>query len=298
MNVLSEAYQRLLVLRLNPAGYAVRAYERFGSISIRADYEVLLWVKWLTVALFNTLLIITVIILVLALTVRHGIKRALITLLNNPVSWLWTFSATFMVVYGFTVTAHPQRVLEAFIIPSAGVLVYLLTIFREYRTSKVRALAYALTALLIFSIISIPTKIAFHWGTSLTYIGFTERYIAETLFVAERGESMSMYKPIYFVGVNPYWLLNEIFSRMGVRTASLGVPVLNTTMWVQGARVSITLPGGCLLLVDFTSGYLPLNAKYDIRPLIDTVATRLLQIMARESNLIYMSSMYTYMVYT
>jgi hypothetical protein len=225
---------------------------------------------------------------------------------------LWSLSAILLAIYGITGTAHPQRVLEAFIIPNFGTTL----IFQEYLERKLNAFQWknkrieirfeenrsllpslSLTILVatLICILFIPLKIATHWSTSLTYIGFSQKYLHQALFMAKFGDHRMH---IHYIGPIPYWFLTEIMSRWpGSFVYDLNGPEGETyfTETLTNIEYSLNATNEHCIYYSLSSLF-AMRAKYFIEPLLDNFIKSYEKRLDRAS-LVYMNSLTENIIY-
>lgn len=312
-NTINRAFDKIIALKIDPTGYISSAYNRFGTIPIKKEYIILLWIKWITIVLFSVIIISYIVYVMIFMIKKENLKGFLIKFLRFPLSWLWILSGAFIFIYNFTTTAHPQRILESFIIPAVGMMAYLSNFIEKHNNIDILPLRSKITKynknintlkifsiitiiLIIFSIIAIPFKILWYWGTSLTYIGFTEKGSHSVIYTVRFLKTG--FNTIYFIGPTPYWYYSEIYSDMRFKTISLNAPLANVSLWRYNlAKFYKSINDNSIILIDFTSGLLPMSAKYNVSVYINKISSLLIRSLTQNSNIIYMNSYYIYIGY-
>jgi hypothetical protein len=212
---LLPAVDRFLTFEINPLTYVSKAEERYGSIPIKSDYLNVLMLKHFIVLAINIIMLCIIMYALFHAFRKQGFTNTALNLLTRRITYTWGFSALFLAIYGLTGTAHPQRLLEAFAITNCGLALLLLRslegdlkISKELKGKKgITALVLAIT---LMSIFFIPLKVVAHWGTSLTYMGFSQKSIHEVEYIATYGNPETC---IHYVGPTPYWFLTEIVNK-------------------------------------------------------------------------------------
>ena len=295
-HALLPAIDRFLAFEVNPLTYLFKAEERYGSILIKSDYRSILMLKSLIVLTINIIMLSIIICALFYVIHEEGFKKTVLNLLARRITYLWGFSALFLTIYGLTGTAHPQRVLEAFIIPNCGLAMLLLRslekdlkIFKrceaEKRVAPIAIIVLALTLVIVFFI---PFKIIAHWGTSLTYIGFSQKSIHEAEFVVTYGNP-SMH--IHYVGPNPHWFLTEIIGKWPSScTFDLNGREGDTyfTETLINIERSLNMRGQHCICYSLSSLF-AMRAKYAMESLLDSF-TKDHEELINKTNVIYMNS--------
>ena len=307
---LLPAIDRFLSFEMNPFIYFFKAKERYGSISIKIYYANMLLLKNIIVITTNLVVLLILIYNVFYLLRLRRFSEILKVLLAKRTVHLWSLSAILLVIYGLTGTAHPQRVLEAFIIPNFGTIL----IFQEYLERKIsifqwknkraeirfeenRSLLPSLTILVatLICILFIPLKIATHWSTSLTYIGFSQKYLHQASFMAKFGNHRMH---IHYVGPTPYWFLTEITSRWPRSFVyDLNGPEGETyfTETLTNIKCSLNATDGHYIYYSLSSLF-AMRAKYFIEPSLDNFTKNYEKLLSKAS-LIYIDSLTENIIY-
>jgi hypothetical protein len=217
---LLPATGRFLSFEVNPLTYVSMAEGRYGSIPIKSDYLNVLLLKNFIVLVINIVMLCIVVYALFQFFREQGFRKTALSLSTRRITYLWGFSALFLAIYGLTGTAHPQRVLEAFVIPNCGLALLLLrSLERDLKTFKefeakakrsVTSITVIVLAITLISISFIPLKVVAHWGTCLTYMGFSQKNIHEAGYIATYGNPEMC---IHYVGPTPYWFLTEIIGK-------------------------------------------------------------------------------------
>jgi hypothetical protein len=300
---LLPAIDRFLSFEINPLIYVYKAQERYGSIPIKTDYSNILFLKNIVVLSINLIILFITFFSLLYLFYGQKFRKTIQELLTKHTVYIWSLSAIFLAIYGVTGTAHPQRVLESFIIPNYGVLLLLLrTLERRPNTFKIESIEgkkrskkfLSLIKIMILitvsiSILFIPFKIITYWGTSLTYIGFSQKYIHEAMFIATYGDPRT---PIHYVGPTPYWFLTEIISKWpGLRVYDLNGPEgeVYFTGTIVNIKNSLNMSESHHIYYSLSS-LRAMRAKYDIENLLNAFIESFDKL-SRKTNVIYVSSM-------
>jgi len=302
---LLPAIDRFLSFEINPLIYVYKAQERYGSIPIKIDYSNILFLKNIVVLSINLIILFITFFSLLYLFSGQKFRKVIQELLTKRVVYIWSLSAIFLAIYGATGTAHPQRVLEFFIIPNYGVLLLLLrTLERKPNTFKIESIKtekvyknktfLSLIKIMILiailaSVLFIPFKIITYWGTSLTYIGFSQKYIHEAMFIATYGDPRT---PIHYVGPTPYWFLTEIISKWpGLRVYDLNGPEgeVYFTGTIANIKNSLNMSESHHIYYSLSS-LRAMRAKYDIENLLNAFIESFDKLSSK-TNVIYVNSM-------
>jgi hypothetical protein len=302
---LLPAIDRFLAFEINPLIYVYKAQERYGSIPIKIDYSNILFLKNIVVLSINLIILFITFFSLLYLFYGQKFRKAIQELLTKRTVYIWSLSAISLAIYGVTGTAHPQRVLESFIIPNYGVLLLLLrTLERRPNTFKIESIRtekvfknkmfLSLIKIMILiailaSVLFIPFKIITYWGTSLTYIGFSQKYIHEAMFIATYGDPRT---PIHHVGPTPYWFLTEIISKWpGLRVYDLNGPEgeVYFTGTIANIENSLNMSESHHIYYSLSS-LRAIRAKYDIENLLNAFIESFDKLSSK-TNVIYVNSM-------
>ncbi|NAZ13371.1 MAG: hypothetical protein GU359_04370 [Desulfurococcales archaeon] len=308
---LLPAIDRFLSFEINPLIYVYKAQERYGSIPIKIDYSNILFLKNIMVLSINLIILFITFFSLLYLFYRQKFRKVIQELLIKRTIYIWSLSAIFLAIYGATGTAHPQRVLESFIIPNYGVLLLLLRIserrpntfkIESIKTEKVfknktflSLIKIMILIAILASVLFIPFKIITYWGTSLTYIGFSQKYIHEAMFIATYGDPRT---PIHYVGSTPYWFLTEIISKWpGLRVYDLNGPEgeMYFTETLINIRHSLNISESHYIYNSLSSLY-AMRAKYFIEPLLSDFIENYEELI-NKINVIYTNSLTEFIIY-
>jgi len=307
---LLPAIDRFLSFEMNPFIYFFKAKERYGSIPIKIYYSNMLLLKNIVVITINLIILLILIYNVFYLLRTRRFREMLQVLLAKRTVYLWSLSAILLAIYGITGTAHPQRVLEAFIIPIFGIILIIqeylerkLSVFQwknkrtEIRFEENRSLLPSLSILVatLICILFIPLKIATHWSTSLTYIGFSQKYLHQALFMAKFGDHRIH---IHYVGPIPYWFLTEITSRWPSSFVyDLNGPEGETyfTETLTNIECSLNATDGHYIYYSLSSLF-AMRAKYFIEPSLDNFTKNYEKLLSKAS-LIYINSLTENIIY-
>jgi len=302
-HALLPAIDRFLAFEVNPLIYPFKAEERYGSILIKSDYRSILMLKSLIVLTINIMMLSIIICALFYVFREGGFKKTVLNLLARRITYLWGLSALFLTIYGLTGTAHPQRVLEAFIIPNCGLAMLLLRslekdlkIFKRCEAEKeVAPIAIIVLALTLVIVFFIPFKIIAHWGTSLTYIGFSQKSIHEAEFLSKHGSSEL---GIHYVGPTPYWFLTEIVGKW-VHAWSFSLNGQEGehyfTETIANIKQSLSMKSPHYIYLSLSSLF-AMRAKYAMEPLLDNFVKDCLDLTG-EANMVYMNSLTEYIIY-
>ena len=307
---LLPAIDRFLSFEINPFIYFFKAEERYGSIPIKIYYTNMLLLKNIIVLTINLVVLLILIYNVFYLLRMRRFREMLQVLLAKRIVHLWSLSAILLAIYGITGTAHPQRVLEAFIIPNFGITLT----FQEYLERKISVFQWknkraeikfeensslppSLTILVatLICILLIPLKILAYWSTSLTYIGFSQKYLHQVLFMAKFGDHRMH---IHYVGPTPYWFLTEITSRWpGSFVYDLNGPEgeIYFTGTLTNIECSLNATEEHYIYYSLSSLF-AMRAKYFIEPLLDNF-TKSYEKLLSKAFLIYINSLTENIVY-
>ena len=301
--VLLPAIDRFLAFEVNPLIYFFKAEERYGSILIKSDYRSLLMLKNIIVLAINIIVLGIITHALFHVFREGGFKKTALNLLTRSITYLWGFSILFLTIFGLTGTAHPQRVLEAFIIPNCCLALLLLRslekdlkFFKRWEAKKrVAPITIVILALTLIIVFFMPFKIIAYWGTSLTYIGFSQKSIHEAEFLSKYGSSEL---DIHYIGPTPYWFLTEIVNKWAyASTYSLngqeGEHYFTGTIENMKYSLSVKRPH----YVYFSSSSLfAMRAKYAIEPLLNNFIKDYVDLM-NKANAVYMNSLTESIVY-
>ena len=278
LNILSTAVKRLVDLRLGLAKLITSVEQRFGSIPVKEDYLLYLKLK-----LYNIVILqVSVVILIMLITLVYS-RNLVKELFQRDTTIFALLSAIFFFIYAGTYTAHPQRVLEHFVL-SLSALVALVV----YLVRKANKIIKVVTLTIILIIVSsLSLKLVHYWGTSLTYIGFPFKTVYMLYFLG-KFTKQKLPMPIYYVGPNPYWFLTEIVShKEHLRLISLNGPS-NSVMFtaiIRNLNTSLNITGAHYIIIDL-SPILSMRAKYKFEPYIDGFIRDLLSL-ASKANIVF-----------
>lgn len=296
---LLPAIDRFLTFEINPLTYVSKAQERYGLIPIKSDYLNVLLLKNFIVLAINIIMLGIIVYVLFCLFRKQGFRKTMLSLLIRRITYLWGFSALFLAIYGLTGTAHPQRVLEAFVIPNCGLTLLLLKslegdlkIFKEseFKAKKSVTLTTVMVlAITLMSISFIPLKVVAHWGTSLTYMGFSQKSIHEAEFLSKYGNNELS---IHYIGSDPYWFLTEIVNKWThVQTFSLngqeGEQYFTETIRNIKYSLNIRSPH---YIYSSPSSLFAMRAKYAIEPHLYNFTKEYVDLM-NQANTVYMNSL-------
>jgi hypothetical protein len=147
----------------------------------------------------------------------------------------------------------------------------------------------------LICILLIPLKILAYWSTSLTYIGFSQKYLHQVLFMAKFGDHRMH---IHYVGPTPYWFLTEITSRWpGSFVYDLNGPEgeIYFTGTLTNIECSLNATEEHYIYYSLSSLF-AMRAKYFIEPLLDNF-TKSYEKLLSKAFLIYINSLTENIVY-
>jgi len=294
-SVLLPAMERFASFEINLWRVVEKTGERFGSISVKADYQSMVWLKWLIIFYLNLIMLLLVAFALIQSSRQLGFKRVLRNLLSRNITYLWLLSTFFLVIFAFTTAVHPQRVLEAFIIPNCGFTLMILKNIKYANNASQNVMLSAprkifitaLSLLLLLSVASMPLKVVSHWSTALTYIGFTKKSITQIEFLAEYGNQVS----IHYIGFEPYYFLKEILSTWpAAGTYSLNGPEGDEYFNVSISNINQSLAMKNPHYIYFSiSNQMSLNAKYAMEQYFSKFIDEF-DSLKNKANVVYMNS--------
>jgi hypothetical protein len=202
-SLFSRAFTSLISGEIIPFAAIDSVQDRYGSIPVIDDYFSFFMLKWSSFVIMIAL--VSIIVIVLLLYNRKNFAK----IKNHEILYFSLISIICFLFFVGTYTAHIQRISEHLVITFAGLVTLLLFLIgHELNHSRIQKILLV-SAIMIFALT--PFKLVTYWGTSLTYMGLSEKSIDSTNWLASNTEN-PISQPICFVGSTPYWLLTDIVS--------------------------------------------------------------------------------------
>jgi hypothetical protein len=304
---LTGALERLLAFQLNPFAPITTELYR-ATLPPTPEYRLIMYIKYITVLLAIGSITLLIIFIVLSrLSNGNLLRRSLILLilkiLREPYTVLLFISAIFLVVYGITWAAHTQRVLEGFIIPYTILPLWISTkVGRETTTTSRRfstkTTSIIIIAILLLATIIVPLKVLNYWGTSLTYVGFSNYWVSQLEYLYNNADSVG---GLYFIGLTPYWMLTEVlpyeyseYAKYEFSVESINGVLWNTTSWRENIDDVLSKKNN-LVIIDLTTGGLPMRSKFICENELREIANIVLNYASsKEISVVYMNNQYTF----